>query len=100
MHFHWRTERAARGLGEVVLGFIAIVAVCLPDPRKLPRHHWRRSPAFAKASAWQTKLRNSVTDGGSETAAPCLLTAHCAPVYSRSRRGIEALQSRMVLVVH
>jgi hypothetical protein len=98
MHFHWRTQRAARRLGEVVLGFIAVAPVC--DRRKLPRHHWRRSPAFAEASAWQAELRDSVTDGGSETAAPCLLTAHCAPVYSRSRRGIEALQSRMVLVVH
>jgi hypothetical protein len=35
MHFHWRTERAARGLGEVVLGFIAVAAVCLPHGRRV-----------------------------------------------------------------
>jgi hypothetical protein len=53
-----------------------------------------------KSFGEQTELRDSVPGGGSEIAAPWLLTAHCAPVYSRSRRGIEALQSRMVLVVH
>jgi hypothetical protein len=98
MHFHWRTKHAARRLGKVVLASSAVAAVC--DRRKLPHKHWRRLLAIAKASAWQAELRDSVTDGGSETAAPWLLTAHCAPVYSRSRRGIEALQSRMVLVVH
>jgi hypothetical protein len=46
------------------------------------------------------ELRDSATKGGSETADAWLLTAHCTPVYSRSHCGIEALQSRMVLVVH
>jgi hypothetical protein len=53
-----------------------------------------------KSFGEQAELRDSVTNGGSETAAPWLLTAHCTPVYSRSHCGIEALQSRMVLVVH
>jgi hypothetical protein len=94
MHFHWRTKRAARRLGKVVLGFIrcggiANFLVKIGDAHPPSQKLRRGRQSFA-----------AVRDGGSETAAPWLLTANSAPVYSRSRRGIEALQSRMVLVVH
>ena len=99
MHFYWGTKRASRRLGKVVLDFIRCGGGGCRR-RKLPRNIGDALPPSKKALACRAELRDIVSNGGSETAAPWLLTTHCAPVYSRSRRGIEALQSRMVLVVH
>jgi hypothetical protein len=71
MHFHWRAQRAAYCLGEIVL---------IGAQRSNTGKIWRSSPLRAGATV--------------------LLTAHCLPVYSRAADGIETLQSRMVLVVY
>jgi hypothetical protein len=71
MHFHWRAERTARCLGEIVL---------IGAQRSNTGKIWGSSTLQAEATA--------------------LLTAHYLPVYSRAADGIETLQSRMVFVVY
>src|SRR5438445_5302196 len=49
---------------------------------------------------WHRPTDRPIHRGIIDVNALLLLTAHSAPVYSRSNRGIKALQSRMVLMVH